>query len=111
MVLKSNTQIKIAPTPSTTLDAEIAYQTNLTTLTSSTQSNYLTDFCPSLLFDATMVEATYFMKDYAVLQAWQQQYATEAARIRNRARRSRTNTMQDNWSPAGTPDTIQKGGS
>lgn len=108
---KSNTQIKIAPTPSTTLDAEIAYQTNLTTLTSSTPSNYLTDFCPSLLFDATMVEATYFMKDYTTLPAWQQQYATEAARIRNRARRSRTNTMQDNWSPAGTPDTIQKGGS
>ena len=51
------------------------------------------------------------MKDYTVLQAWQQNYATEAARTRNRARRSRTNTMQDNWSPAGTPDTIQKGGS
>ena len=108
---KTNTQIKIAPTPEATLNAEIAYQTNLTTLTSATQSNYLTDFCPSLLFDATMIEATYFMKDYAVLQAWQQQYAAEAARTRNRARRSRTNTMQDNWSPAGTPDTVQKGGS
>ena len=50
-----------------------------------------------------------FMKSFNTTQAWQQEYAGEIERLRNRARRSRQDDMQTNFSPAGGPNTLVKG--
>tara|TARA_R110000765_G_C18802802_1_gene593813 strand:- start:1 stop:654 length:654 start_codon:yes stop_codon:yes gene_type:complete len=108
--LKTNTKIQIAPTPVSTVDGEISYVARLTTLTSATPTNYLTEHCPEAIFNACMLESAYYMKDYSTIQFWQGEYNLAVGRVRNRSRRSRQDDMQTNWSPAGTPNTIVKGG-
>jgi len=107
---KTNTQIRVAPTPSAVdLDAEIGFIAQITTITSTSPTNYFTTHCENALFFATMIEASMFMKSFNTTQAWQQEYAGEIERLRNRARRSRQDDMQTNFSPAGGPNTLIKG--
>jgi len=106
---KTNTEIRVAPTPSGTIDSQIGFIAQITTITSASPTNYFTTHCENALFFATMVEASLFMKSFNTTQAWQQEYAGEIERLRNRARRSRQDDMQTNFSPAGGPNTLVKG--
>jgi len=106
---KTNTEIRVAPTPSATVDSQIGFIAQITTITSASPTNYFTTHCENALFFATMIEASLFMKSFNTTQAWQQEYAGEIERLRNRARRSRQDDMQTNFSPAGGPNTLIKG--
>ena len=106
---KTNTEIRVAPTPSATVDSQIGFIAQITTITSASPTNYFTQHCQNALFFATMIEASMFMKSFNTTQAWQQEYQGEIDRLRNRARRSRQDDMQLNTSPAGGPNTLIAG--
>ena len=106
---KTNTEIRVAPTPSATVDSQIGFIAQITTITSASPTNYFTQHCQNALFFATMIEASLFMKSFNTTQAWQQEYQGEIERLRNCARRSRQDDMQTNFSPAGGPNTLIKG--
>ena len=106
---KTNTEIRVAPTPSATVDSQIGFIAQITTITSTSPTNYFTIHCENALFYASMVEASLFMKSFNTTAAWQQEYQGEIDRLRNRARRSRQDDMQTSFSTAGGPNTLVKG--
>ena len=106
---KTNTEIRVAPTPSATVDSQIGFIAQVTTITSASPTNYFTIHCENALFYASMVEASLFMKSFNTTAAWQQEYQSEVDRLRNRARRSRQDDMQTSFSTAGGPNTLVKG--
>ena len=106
---KTNTEIRVAPTPSATVDSQIGFIAQITTITSASPTNYFTIHCENALFYASMVEASLFMKSFNTTAAWQQEYQSEVDRLRNRARRSRQDDMQTSFSTAGGPNTLVKG--
>ena len=106
---KTNTQIRVAPTPSATVDSQIGFIAQVTTITSASPTNYFTIHCENALFYASMVEASLFMKSFNTTAAWQQEYQGEIDRLRNRARRSRQDDMQTSFSTACGPNTLVKG--
>ena len=106
---KTNTEIRVAPTPSATVDSQIGFIAQITTITSASPTNYFTTHCENALFYSSMIEASLFMKSFNTTAAWQQEYQSEVDRLRNRARRSRQDDMQTSFSPAGGPNTLVKG--
>ena len=106
---KTNTEIRVAPTPSATVDSQIGFIAQITTITSASPTNYFTTHCENALFYASMIEASLFMKSFNTPAAWQQEYQSELDRPRNRARRSRQDAMQTSFSTAGGPNTLVKG--
>lgn len=98
---KTNTQILFAPTASATYSGELVYVTRPTTLSSATDTNYYTDFCYDALFAASMVEALNFMKNYSVVQVYEQQYQNAVEGLRNQARRTRRDDMEFPAYPSG----------
>ena len=106
---KTNTEIRVAPTPSATVDSQIGFIAQVTTITSASPTNYFTTHCENALFYSSMIEASLFMKSFNTTQAWQQEYQSEVDRLRNRARRSRQDDMQTSFSTAGGPNTLVKG--
>jgi hypothetical protein len=106
---KTNTEIRVAPTPSATVDSQIGFIAQVTTITSVSPTNYFTIHCENALFYSSMIEASLFMKSFNTTAAWQQEYQGEIERLRNRARRSRQDDMQTSFSTAGGPNTLVKG--
>ena len=106
---KTNTEIRVAPTPSATVDSQIGFIAQITTITSASPTNYFTIHCENALFYSSMIEASLFMKSFNTTAAWQQEYQGEIERLRNRARRSRQDDMQTSFSTAGGPNTLVKG--
>lgn len=106
---QTNTKILFAPTASTTYTGSIVYTARPTTLTSVNNTNYFTDFCYDALYYATMIEATNFMKNYSVVQVYEQQYANAVEALRNQARRTRRDDMQTPASPGGGDNTLTGG--
>ena len=107
---KTNTEIRAAPTPSAVdLNGEIALIAQISAITTDNPTNYFTIHCENALFYASMIEASLFMKSFNTVPQWSQEYSTEIDRLRNRARRSRQDDMQTNFSPAGGPNTLVKG--
>jgi hypothetical protein len=111
---KTNTQIYIVPTPASTVAGEIQYTKRplglaSATDTSATTSNYFSEDCYNALFNACMIEANYFIKDFQVLQAWEGKYKNSIDALRNQARRTRRDDMQTPTSPAGGPTPVIQG--
>ncbi len=111
---KTNTQIYIVPTPTSTLAGEIQYTKQPLALssatgTSATISNYFSEDCYNALFNACMVEANYFIKDFQVVQSWEAKYKNSIDGLRNQARRTRRDDMQSPASPAGGPTPVIQG--
>ena len=106
---RNNTTVLIAPTPASTHDGQIVHISRPTTLTSVTQTNYFTDYCYNLLFNACMIEASMFQKDYQTASLYEQKYAGLVGGQQNQARRNRRDDMQPATSPAGGDDTIMGG--
>lgn len=106
---RNNTTVLIAPTPASTHDGQVVHISRPTTLTSVTQTNYFTDYCYNLLFNACMIEASMFQKDYQTASLYEQKYAGLVGGQQNQARRNRRDDMQPATSPAGGDDTIMGG--
>jgi len=111
---KTNTQIYIVPTPASTVAGEIQYTKRplglaSATDTSATTSNYFSENCYNALFNACMIEANYFIKDFQVLQAWEGKYKNSIDALRNQARRTRQDDMQSANSPTGGPNPVIQG--
>ena len=111
---KTNTQIYIVPTPTSTLPGEVQYTKQPLALssatgTSATTSNYFSENCYNALFNACMIEANYFIKDFQVLQSWEASYKNSIDALRNQARRTRQDDMQSANSPTGGPNPVIQG--
>ena len=111
---KTNTQIYIVPTPTSTLTGEVQYTKQPLALasatdTSATTSNYFSESCYNALFNACMIEANYFIKDFQVVQAWEATYKNSIDALRNQARRTRRDDMETPASPAGGPTPVIQG--
>ena len=113
---RTNSSIKIVPTPdsATTVEIQTASQPLAlasATGTSVTTSNYFSEYCYDALFYGSLIEATMYMKDWETLQVWQTEYQNSIQTLRNQARRTRQDNMEVAASPAGGPDTITQAGS
>ena len=111
---KTNTQIYIVPTPTSTLPGEVQYTKQPLALssatgTSATTSNYFSENCYNALFNACMIEANYFIKDFQVVQTWEATYKNSIDALRNQARRTRRDDMETPASPAGGPTPVIQG--
>jgi hypothetical protein len=109
-----NSNIKIVPTPVSTITTQIQVASKPLALasatgTSVTTSNYFSEYCYNALFYGSMMEATMFNKDWEVVPVWQNQYQQAIAALRNQARRTRQDDMQSAANPIGGPDTVQLG--
>ena len=58
-----------------------------------------------------MVEASLFLKSFNTVAVWQTEYKNAIDGLRNQARRTRQDDMQNNTSPAGSADTVIQGSS
>jgi hypothetical protein len=113
---RTNSSIKIVPTPvsATTVEIQTASQPLAlasATGTSVTTSNYFSEYCYDALFYGCLIEATMYMKDWETLQVWQTEYQNSIQTLRNQARRTRQDDMEVAASPAGGPNTITQAGS
>jgi hypothetical protein len=103
---RNNTTILIAPTPASTVNGEIVHVNKPTALTSANQNNYFSDYAYDLLFNASMIEAMLFMKNYSQVGTYQNVYNQILDLQRNQARRTRRDDMQSPFSPSGGDNTI-----
>ena len=103
---RNNSTVLIAPTAASTYAGEVVYVSRPTTLTSVSNTNYFSDYCYDLLFNACMIEASMFQKDYQTATLYQQQYSHLLELQRNQARRTRRDDMQAPASPAGADDNL-----
>ena len=106
---RNNTTILIAPTPVSTVDGIVAHISRPVTLSSATNTNYFSDFCYNALYNASMVEALLFMKNYEAIAVYESRYKEDVLALRNQARRTRRDDMESPASPAGGDNTILQG--
>ena len=111
---KNNTEIYIVPTPASAVVSEIPYTKSPLALssatgTSATTSNYFSEFCYNALFNACMIEATIFMKSWNNVPMMEAQYKNSIDALRNQARRTRQDDMENPKSPGGGPNTVIQG--
>jgi|TARA_R110002124_G_scaffold144102_3_gene308958 hypothetical protein len=106
---RDNTTVLIAPTPVSTYSGEVVSVIKPDTLTSIAPSNYFTDFAYDLLWNASMVEAMMFQKDYPTMVVFQNIYKELLDLQRNQARRTRRDDMQAPLSPVGGDNTLVPG--
>ena len=106
---RNNTTVLIAPTAVSTVDGVIVHISRPTTLSSASDTNYFSDFCYNALYNASMVEALLFMKNYEAITVYESRYKEEVQALRNQARRTRRDDMETPASPAGGDNTILGG--
>ena len=106
---RDNTTILIAPTPVSTVDGTVVHISRPTTLSSATNTNYFSDFCYNALYNASMVEALLFMKNYEAIAVYESRYKEDVLALRNQARRTRRDDMQSPANPAGGDNAILQG--
>ncbi len=94
-----NTTLVMAPAPASANDIEMQFIVRPSALGASQSTNYFTDFTPSALFAASMLETAYWMKNTEMAGAWDKRYQDELALCRNEGRRQRRDDTRDNKSP------------
>ena len=103
---RNNVTVLIAPTPVSTFNGEVVHISRPTTLTSTTNTNYFTDYCYDALFNGSMVEAMIFNKNYTAVPLFEGRYVEAIQSLRNQSRRTRRDDMQNPTSPAGADNPI-----
>jgi hypothetical protein len=73
----------LAPTPDAAYPFEFAALTLPTPLAPTNQTNWLTNYAPDVLFNATVLEAMYFLKDDERIAVWKEKYQTSLASLNN----------------------------
>lgn len=102
----TNTSIRIAPTPVSTFSGKLVRVAKPDTLTSTSATNYFTDYCYDALFNAAMVEAAVFMKNWTIVNMFEDRYTKAVEALRNQARRTRRDDNEVPASPAGGDTTV-----
>ena len=103
---RNNVTVLIAPTPVSTFNGEVVHISIPTTLTSTTNTNYFTDYCYDALFNGSMVEAMIFNKNYTAVPLFEGRYVEAIQSLRNQSRRTRRDDMQNPTSPEGADNPI-----
>ena len=106
---RDNTTVIVAPTPVSTISGQVVHISRPVTLASATPNNYFSDFCYDALYNASMVEALLYMKNYEPMSIYETRYKEALAALLNQARRTRRDDMQAPASPAGGDNTIIQG--
>jgi len=106
---RNNTTVLIAPTPVSTFNGEVVHVSRPVTLASATPNNYFSDYCYDALFNATMVEAMVFMKNFDLVQLFEARYTQALQSLQNQARRTRRDDMETPASPAGADNPVIMG--
>ena len=106
---RDNTTVIVAPTPVSTISGQVVHISRPVTLASVTPNNYFSDFCYDALYNASMVEALLYMKNYEPMSIYETRYKEALAALLNQARRTRRDDMQAPASPAGGDNTIIQG--
>lgn len=106
---RNNNTVLIAPTAVSTFDGEIVHVSRPVTLASATPTNYFSDYCYDALFNACMVEAMIFMKNFEVSTLFEQRYIQAVQSLQNQARRTRRDDMETPASPAGADNPVIMG--
>lgn len=106
---RNNTTVLIAPTPSSTVNGEVVHVSRPVTLASATPTNYFSDYCYDALFNASMVEAMVFMKNFELVALFEQRYMQAVQTLQNQARRTRRDDMETPASPAGADNPVIMG--
>jgi len=106
---RNNTTVLIAPTPVSTFNGEVVHVSRPVTLASATPNNYFSDYCYDALFNATMVEAMVFMKNFELVALFEQRYMQAVQTLQNQARRTRRDDMETPASPAGADNPVIMG--
>ena len=106
---RDNTTIIVAPTPVSTISGQVVHISRPVTLASVTPNNYFSDFCYDALYNASMVEALLYMKNYEPMSIYETRYKEALAALLNQSRRTRRDDMQAPASPAGGDNTIIQG--
>lgn len=106
---RDNTTVIVAPTPVSTISGQVVHISRPVTLASATPNNYFSDFCYDALYNASMVEALLYMKNYEPMSIYETRYKEALAALLNQARRTRRDDMQAPASPAGGDNTVIQG--
>ena len=106
---RDNTTIIVAPTPVLTISGQVVHISRPVTLASATPNNYFSDFCYDALYNASMVEALLYMKNYEPMSIYETRYKEALAALLNQSRRTRRDDMQAPASPAGGDNTVIQG--
>ena len=106
---RDNTTVIVAPTPVSTISGQVVHISRPVTLASATPNNYFSDFCYDALYNASMVEALLYMKNYEPMSIYETRYKEALAALLNQSRRTRRDDMQTPASPAGGDNTVIQG--
>ena len=106
---RDNTTVIVAPTPVSTISGQVVHISRPVTLASATPNNYFSDFCYDALYNASMVEALLYMKNYEPMSIYETRYKEARAALLNQSRRTRRDDMQAPASPAGGDNTVIQG--
>ena len=106
---RDNTTVIVAPTPVSTVSGQVVHISRPVTLASATPNNYFSDFCYDALYNASMVEALLYMKNYEPMSIYETRYKEALAALLNQSRRTRRDDMQAPASPAGGDNTVIQG--
>ena len=106
---RDNTTVIVAPTPVSTISGQVVHISRPVTLASATPNNYFSDFCYDALYNASMVEALLYMKNYEPMSIFETRYKEALAALLNQSRRTRRDDMQAPASPAGGDNTVIQG--
>ena len=106
---RDNTTVIVAPTPVSTISGQVVHISRPVTLASATPNNYFSDFCYDALYNASMVEALLYMKNYEPMSIYETRYKEALAALLNQSRRTRRDDMQAPASPAGGDNTVIQG--
>ena len=106
---RNNTTVIVAPTPVSTISGQVVHISRPVTLASATPNNYFSDFCYDALYNASMVEALLYMKNYEPMSIYETRYKEALAALLNQSRRTRRDDMQTPASPAGGDNTVIQG--
>ena len=116
---RNGTTVLLAPTPSAGYASHVVFvarpsalgPTNVSAATSALsgtliENNYFSEFCYDVLFNACMIEAMLFQKDFPAVQFYEQRYAQILQLHLNQVRRTRRDDMEAPASPAGADNPL-----
>lgn len=102
----SATNFIVVPTPSTNYAYTIKYSAKPTKLSVSNETNYYTDNCQDMLYYATMVEMSKFMKAWQEIAVWDGVFTSSVQDWNLNALRKRRDDGETPQNPDSGPNTL-----
>ena len=102
-----NTYILLAPTPDKTYEVRMNAEADLTQLSTSNESNYLSVNCGEILYYAAMVHAAIFNKNDNEKARFEDLYTRGIETLNNQGRRARRDDGIPPMNPSGGQNTLK----